>query len=250
MYADDNQQVFPLPGNPANPAWWTTGPFVNRLGQTCGGEWLWSDQKTPNTPAPMIQPYVKNSLVWVCPKRKRGLTATTMSGTLDPSLTGFLSYGFNEISCFGKAVIGANTPGDMTTPTPPFKASQALKPAQLIAIAEVSGSNNPADCDGNGNTPGAPGDAAWLDGWWASNSGPSKPANMQNGRLQTAYARHNKRVNVAYVDGHTVSMLPSRITWGEFWNVYGPSPALPYAPWDGFISQPAYDSVVWSGAPE
>ncbi len=100
MYADDNLQYFPDPGPPSAPVWWSPGPFKNSLGVTCGGEWFASDGKTPNTPAPMIQPYLKNPKTWVCPKRKRGLTYTTGSGSFDPTITGFLSYGFNELGCF------------------------------------------------------------------------------------------------------------------------------------------------------
>jgi len=42
-----------------------------------------------------------NNKVWICPKRKRGATYTTEAGDFDPSITGFLSYGFNEIGVFG-----------------------------------------------------------------------------------------------------------------------------------------------------
>jgi prepilin-type N-terminal cleavage/methylation domain-containing protein len=143
MYADDNQQVFPIPGNPADPRWWSPGPFRNSLGQMCGGEWLLPDQKTPNTPAPMIQAYEKNPLVFVCPKRKRGLTMSTVSGSSDPSLTGFLSYGFNELGCFCICNPAGGGNGGMTVPTPPFKTSKVQQPSQLVCISDVSGSNNP-----------------------------------------------------------------------------------------------------------
>src|SRR5580700_2076736 len=76
MYAEDNNQYFPDPGPPNAPVWWSPGLFKNSFGITCGGEWFASDGKTPNTPAPMIQPYVKNAKIWVCPGRKRGLTYT------------------------------------------------------------------------------------------------------------------------------------------------------------------------------
>ncbi len=257
MYADDNQQVFPIPGPPSFPVWWSPGPFKNRLGQTCGGEWLLPDQTTPNTPAPMLQPYTKNTMVWVCPKRRRGLSLTTVAGISEPSLTGFLSYGFNEVGCFCLANPAGGPSGGMRTPTPPFKYTSALKPSQLLCITEVSGSNNPADCDGNPGTPSAPndpGDAAWLDGFWASVSGPARPVNSDNGRLQTAYGKHNNRVNVLYVDAHSETTLASRLTWGVFWGVYGPPPNYPALPfgesWNGSISTPAYDSQVWSNTPE
>ncbi len=257
MYADDNQQIFPIPG-PANaPVWWSPGPFKNRLGQTCGGEWLLADQKTPNTPAPMLAPYTKNNMLWVCPKRKRGLTFTTASGVFDPSLTGFLSYGFNEIGCFCLANPAGGASGGMRVPTPPFKYTSALRPVDLVSISEVSGSNNPADCDGNPGTPSAPndpGDAAWLDGFWASVSGPNQSATGDNGRLQTAYAKHSNKMNVVYVDGHAAPSLPSRLTWGVFWGVYGPPPNYPTLPfgetWNGYISKAAYDGVSWSSTPE
>ncbi len=251
MYADDNKQFFPDPGPPSNPVWWTGGPFKNRLGQTCGGEWLLSDQKTPNTPAPMVQPYLKNPMIWVCAKRKRGMTFTTAPGSFDPTITGFLSYGFNEIGCFCLA----NPAGGMTAPTPPFKLTLAKRPSQLLCISEISGSNNPLDCDGNGSggatDPQDPfcGDAAWLDDVWGSNSGPLFNPNSPNGRLQTAYAKHNNMLDVIYVDGHSKATLASKLTWGEFWGVYGDAPEWPALPplqtWNSFISKPAYDSQVW-----
>ena len=125
MYADDNNQYFPSPGPPSNPVWWSGGPFKNGFGLTCGGEWLAKDGKTPNTPAPMIAAYLKNPLAWVCPKRRRGLTYTTAPGTFDPSVTGFLWYGFNELGCF---CLADSANGTMQTPTPRFKASSASRP--------------------------------------------------------------------------------------------------------------------------
>ncbi len=255
MYADDNRQYFPDPGPPNDPVWWSDGPFKNSLGFTCGGEWFAKDGKTPNTPAPMVQPYLKNPKGWVCPKRQRGLTYTSALGSFDPTITGFLSYGFNEIGCFCLE----NIDGTMQTPTPPFKATLAKRPSQLLCITEVSGSNNPGDCDGNsgggsGNAWVLCGDAAWLDGVWEASTGPSDAVDSENGRLQTAWAKHNKRVNVLYTDGHSASSLASQLTWGEFWGVYGNAPVWPELPdghmWNGSISKPAYDSQVWSSKQE
>lgn len=253
MYADDNREFFPDPG-PANaPVWWSPGPFKNVHGLPCGGEWFASDGKTPNTPAPMIQPYLKNPLAWVCPKRRRGLTDTRDPGIWDPTITGFLSYGFNEIGCFCLA----NVNGTMQTPTPPFKATLAQQPANLVCITEVSGSNNPGDCNGNSGgatDPSDPycGDAAWLDAVWEGSTGPNQPVNSENGRLQTAWGKHNNRVNVLFVDGHVVRSLASQLTWGQFWGVYGGPPGWPSLPqeWNASISKPAYDSQVWSNLPE
>jgi prepilin-type N-terminal cleavage/methylation domain-containing protein/prepilin-type processing-associated H-X9-DG protein len=256
MYADDNKQVFPDPGPPSKPVWWSPGPYKNRLGQTCGGEWLLTDQVTANTPAPMVEPYLRNPLAWVCPKRRRGLTFTTAPGSFDPSLTGFLSYGFNEIGCFCLANVNG---GGMQTPTPPFKLTLARQPANLLCVSEVSGSNDPHDSYGNGGAATDPSDpycadAAWLDDVWGSSTGPSFAANSENGRLQTAWGKHNNAVNVLWVDGHAQPTLVSKLTWGEFWGVYGSPrvwPALPNGgTWYDSISKPAYDSQVWSNLPE
>jgi prepilin-type N-terminal cleavage/methylation domain-containing protein/prepilin-type processing-associated H-X9-DG protein len=254
MYADDNRQFFPDPGPPSNPVWWSPGPFKNVHGKPCGGEWFASDGKTPNTPAPMIEPYLKNPLGWVCPKRQRGLTDSKDPGIWDPSITGFLSYGFNEIGCF---CLAEPSSGAMLTPTPPFKATLVTQPANLVAVTEVSGSNNPGDCDGNpgpgsGNADGLCGDAAWLDGVWEASTGPNQPVDSENGRLQTAWGKHNNRVNVLFVDGHAVISLASKLTWGQFWGVYGPPGAWPNLPvaWNASISKAAYDSQVWSNLPE
>ena len=255
MYADDNKQFFPAPQ-----VWWQAGPFHNRLGQLCGGEWYVGDAQTaaspaPNTPAPMVQPYLKNPHAWICPKRQRGLTFTTAPGIFDPSLTGFLSYGFNEIGCFCLA----NPEGGMQTPTPPFKVTLVRQPSQLLAVSEVSGSDNPGDCDGNpgpgsGNANTVCGDAAWLDDEWGANSGEGFPVDGFNGRLQTAYAKHNNMVNILYADGHSQATLASRLTWGNFWGVFGNPPVWPSLPagvlWNVSISRTSYDTQVWSNMPE
>ena len=163
MYTGDNGDYFPSP-----PFWWTGGPYKNAAGLVCGGEWLLKDHITPNTPAPMIAPYVPNNKVWVCPKRKRGLTYTTASGDWDPSVTGFLSYGFN---CCG--VFGAVDPNDGNMVNAKrFKGTSVSRPSEMVAVTDTSGSNDP------NNTPAA----AWLDSWWAGSSGPTQSASG-NGEL-------------------------------------------------------------------
>ena len=89
MYADDSKGVFPN-------QWWVRGPYRNARGLACGGEW----QKTP---AIMLAAYTQNPKVWVCPKKRRGLTYKTEPGEFDPSITGFLSYGFNYMGVFGSS---------------------------------------------------------------------------------------------------------------------------------------------------
>ena len=182
MYTAENQDYFPQ----VTP-WWTAGPYQNSLGIPCGGEWFRSDRVTPNTIAPLLAKYVANNLVWVCPKRKRGLDYVTPGGVrnADPSITGFLSYGFNEIGVFGGPdPVTGNMGGNIQK----FKASNTQNPAELVALCDCSGSNDPAQINGDA-------DAAWLDTEWAGWSGPNSPVVGFNGRVQTAYAKHNNRIN-------------------------------------------------------
>ncbi len=241
MYASDSQDYFPQ----VTP-WWTPGPYKNSLGLACGGEWFRADGITPNTIAPMLASYVPNSRVWVCPKRKRGLAYVSSSGLQsgEPSITGFLSYGFNEIGVFGGPDL--NT-GLMSGNIQRFKSVSVQKPADMVAICDVSGSNDPSHINGDA-------DAAWLDAVWAGFSGPSYPVTGFNGRVQTAYAKHNKRINVVYVDGHAAPTLPSRLTWGQFWGVFTPFVQLrtqgSTQRSDASISKPQFDPLEWSSAPE
>jgi prepilin-type processing-associated H-X9-DG protein len=141
----------------------------------------------------------------------------------------------------------------MQVPTPQFKYTRAPRPAQLVCVSEISGSNDPLNCDGNGGSL-VTADAAWLDGVWAALSGPGNGVESDNGRLQTAWAKHDNRVNVLYVDGHAGASLASQLTWGLFWGVYGDPPTWPGLPppqhWNSSISTPSYDSQVWSNLPE
>jgi len=239
MYSGDNNDYFPSP-----PYWWTPGPYKNAANLLCGGEWLLRDKVTPNTPAPMLASYVPNNRVWVCPKRKRGLTYTTVAGEWDPSVTGFLSYGFNCIGVFG-AVNPAD--GNMIN-AKPFKSAACSRPSDMVTLTDTSGSNDP------NNTPAS----AWLDSFWAGSSGPTQPVTSENARLQTAYAKHNNRVNVVYVDGHAAPAAPSSLTWGQFYGVFTPGVALKTSPStpvgsvqsDAAISSKTYDSLQWSNNPE
>ena len=253
MYADDNKQIFPMPGPPSNPVWWTGGPYHNRLGLLCGGEWMAGPigGLFPNTPAPMVLNYIKNPNIFVCPKRKRGFTYKTASGQWDPSITGFLSYGFNDLGCFDKCATTGGTDQGMI-PTIPFKASYAKRPAQLICATDTSGSNDPANSD-NGLYSA---DAAWLDGEWESLSGPSSnpnppPPGSFNCRLQTAWGKHDNMVNVIYVDGHVEISLASKLTYGLFWGAYSLSDPIrsPYIYYNS-ISQASYDTTVWDNTAE
>src|SRR6266404_33369 len=118
VYAGDNTDYFPVtPG-----VSWQVGPYSNSRGKACGGEWFRSDKITPNTPASMLVSQLPNNKSWVCPKRRRGLTYKSETGQFDPSITGFLSYGFNQVGIFEVPV----SPNSYVQQ--PFKASRAPRP--------------------------------------------------------------------------------------------------------------------------
>jgi prepilin-type N-terminal cleavage/methylation domain-containing protein/prepilin-type processing-associated H-X9-DG protein len=239
MYAGDNGELFPSPPN-----WYVQGAlYKNAHGKQGGTEWNYgtsSSSWVPNSPAPMLANYIPNNLVWVCQKRQRGLTYPSEPGNWDPSITGYLSYGFNDLGVFG----AVDATGQMQN-AKPFKATSVTRPSDLVAVTDTSGSIAPL---------GAATAAAWLDSVWSGNSGPSDPiSNGYNERIQTAYARHANRVNITYVDGHSAPSLPSQLTWGQFYGVFTPGISCPCSGQgassvisDAFISSPAYDSVQWS----
>ena len=230
MYAGDNNDQFPMtPG-----VSWEVGPYSNSRGQPCGGEWFRNDKKTPNTPAPLLVTYLPNNRTWVCAKRRRGLTYTSESGEFDPSITGFLSYGFNQVGIFGVPV----SPGAYENK--PFKAASSPRPSEMVMSTDVSGSNDPANCSAGDLT----GDAAWLDIVWALNATGEK-----GHRLVTEFAKHNKRANVIYVDGHAAPSRPSQLTWGQFYGKFSGSMD------NGFLAgaplcPSSMDSQEWSNAQE
>ena len=230
LYAGDYQDVFPMtPG-----VSWEAGPYQNSKGFACGGEWFRTDQKTPNTPAPLIATYLKNNLTFVCPKRQRGLTYTSESGNFDPSITGFLSYNFNEIGIFGVPI----SPGSYQNK--PFKIATATRPTDIVMTTDSSGSNDPANCSAGTLM----GDAAWLDIVWAQD-----PVIAKGARLVTAYAKHSNRVNIIYADGHSAPSLPSALTWGQFYGIFSGTMDNGYAA-NVAISTPAFDSKQWSSQSE
>jgi prepilin-type N-terminal cleavage/methylation domain-containing protein/prepilin-type processing-associated H-X9-DG protein len=249
-YCDENNQFFPQ----VNPNWWNPGPYVNQYGIDDGGEWNLTGGQQPNTIAPMLSSFVKNNMVWVCPKRKRGISyvqgTRTLSG-FDPSVTGFISYGFNDIGVFDSPNLST---GDMNPSPVPFKAPNCLHPADMVSICDCSGSINPADCGYAGAGSGIA-DACWLDTVWASESGPLDPNGLFNARVQTANAKHDNRLSFLYVDGHAARSYASKITWGQFWGIFdgttllktenGPS----YRPFQT-ISTAALDPVQWSAQQE
>jgi prepilin-type N-terminal cleavage/methylation domain-containing protein/prepilin-type processing-associated H-X9-DG protein len=239
LYAGDENDNFPV-----TETRWVAGPYRNSRGKACGGEWWYQSQgqNKPNTIAPLLMRQLPGNKVWVCPKRKRGLTYKSESGQFDPEITGFISYGFNELGVFGLAD-PANTDRNRN-----FKTSNALRPVEMVVSTDTSGSNNPAEC----STGTLKGDAAWLDFVWAIESGPGvRIADGKNHRLQTVYAKHNKRVNVIYVDGHSGPALPSSLSWGQFTGFFDNNLfALTGKRNNEFLCKPAYDDKEWSKQPE
>jgi prepilin-type N-terminal cleavage/methylation domain-containing protein/prepilin-type processing-associated H-X9-DG protein len=248
MYAGDNGDYYPSPR-----LWWCGSGYVNSLGQRSGPEWLAVDPlqpgHVPNDPAPMMVSYMPNTLVWVCPTRKRGLTCLNgdvAPGTWDPSITGFLSYGFNDCNVFGK--VNPND-GSMQSSVK-FKSSFVTRPSEVPAICDTSGSNDLNDgTHYNG--------AAWLDTVWAGSSGSGYGTGLSGGnnwRLQCAYDKHDNRVNIIYVDGHSAPSLPSALTWGQFYGVLDGHVSLKTSyntVWsDASISSPALDLQQWSPTSE
>lgn len=233
MYAGDNSDNFPMPPQVS----WVAGPYKNAKGLPCGGEWLRPDGQA-NTPAPLLVPYLPNNRTWVCAKRKRGLTYKSESGEFDPGITGFLSYGFNLVGIFGVPV----SPGSYQNK--PFKTSSSSRPSEMVMSTDASGSNDPANCSAGDLT----GDAAWLDIVWAGNA-TGAPPDGKGHRLVTAYAKHNKRVNVIYVDGHAAPSLPSGLTWGQFYGKFTGVMDNGYLA-TAAICPPLFDGQEWSIQPE
>jgi prepilin-type N-terminal cleavage/methylation domain-containing protein len=241
-YAGDNEDIFPAPT-----PWWKGGTCKNQYGLVCGGEWFWGanpSQWSPNTPAPMLVSYLANNKVWVCPKRRRGLTYPSAPGEWDPRTTGYLSYAFNDCGVFGS--VGPT--GDMNADdNKKFKATSVLRPCDMVAITDSSGATTPINSG-----------SAWLDTVWSGNAGPNDPlgpSDYYNGRLQTVYASHFKRVAVLYVDCHAASSLPSALTWGQFYNMNGMCLTSPGQPTSAVkstdpISKPDWDGVQWNSSPE
>jgi prepilin-type processing-associated H-X9-DG protein len=135
----------------------------------------------------------------------------------------------------------------MTGNTQKFKAANTLQPSATVAICDVSGSDDPSQINGVA-------DAAWLDTEWAGYSGPNEPVVQFNQRVQTAYAKHDNRLNFIYCDGHAGASYPSQIIWGQFWGIFTPgiffSTEGARQRSDASISKSAFDSTQWSLTPE
>jgi len=208
---------------------WQVGPYKNSNKLNCGGEWQ-------RTPAIQLDKYINAPLVWVCPTKRRGLTYTTEPGTFDPSYTGFLSYGFNYLGVFGL---------DESKAVPTYRKHTGIqKPTETVAMTEIGGSSNPKEIGGGIGNEKA--DAAWLDEYWSGRSYPTNKSpkggnGMTNPRFQSQQGKHIQKVNVVYLDGHSIIIRPSRLLWGQFYATYDKKLALGFA-WDTPVSSPALDA--------
>ena len=217
MYADDFRDTYPN-------QWWAVGPYQNSRGKSCGGEWQ-------RTPASSLSNYVSAPLLWVCPKKKRGLTYKTEPGTFDPAITGFLSYGFNYLGVFG----GDSLQG--------VRAASLQRPTEMVAVTEVNGTDDPREIGGGLGNEKA--DAAWLDRYWAGGCFPDQvtPKGNQNFRFQSQMKKHNRRVSIVYCDGHSGGTKPSRLIWGQFYGVFSGGIPNSSKKWDGKVSNDALDAA-------
>lgn len=226
MYSSDNKDIYPN-------EWWVNGPYKNALGLACGGEWQ-------TTPAHVLVPYLVNAKIWVCPKKLRGLTYTTTPGVFDPSITGFISFGFNYLGLFG---------GSADEPLM-FKVNDVYRPSQVVAIDECNGSVNPQEIGGSIGDGNA--DAAWHDDFWSENSYPNTSViGIANCRMQIQFGKHNKRVNIIYADGHTSPSKPSQLFWGQYYDMFvdnSKGSALTpdgFKNWNGAVSDAALDAIEY-----
>ena len=200
---------------------WTNAPYANTHGLRCGGEWK-------NTPATLLQQYLGEARIWVCPKKRRGLTYLSEPGTFDPSITGFLSYGFNYLGVFGG----------------PYNLSRAVNssdlkdPSRTVLIGEIFGSNDPQKTGGN-----RAGDAAWLNSNWALGSYPGSRISTtdQNFKFQSQMHKHNHRVNVVWLDGHCEPTKPSQLRWLQFYGGASSAVSTLYAAPDKPVSDDILD---------
>lgn len=251
MYASDHGDYFPTCNE-----WYVSGgscPNVNGYAPV-GSDWLGpapTQNSNANTPAPLMAAYIQNSMTWVCPKRQLGMTlviSATSNLIGNPTITGLISYGFNDCGVFAGHTSAGNMVGGGR-----FKASYILDTVDTVCTIDSSGSDSV--------NPGSYGANATLDTVWAELSGAAYPATSTgssfNYRVQTAGLKHNMRSNVLYVDGHSAASKCSQLTFGQFYaNETTPTAVCPsassgppiYA--NTPISSPALDAQSWSSAPE
>jgi prepilin-type processing-associated H-X9-DG protein len=133
----------------------------------------------------LIQPYVKNWNLMICPDRS--LTVTDPSALTDtvkypPETNGrLLGYGYNDgwvsDSCYG-----------LTCQVPdPVVPGKTIRPGRSIAAIQT-----PADCVAFGDTYDTPGYSIAMDNIFSGDDGPQASRQI----------RHMQALNYVFVDGH------------------------------------------------
>ena len=180
-------------------------------GKAVGNEW-------GGTPAWQLDPYIKNTQVWVCPSKGRGAP--------DSSLTGFLSYAFNYLGVLRtENYDGASTP--------------------LAAINRVSETIFVAEANGNTVSGSSAFDSAWFDAYANSMSYPKMQGKDDgtNPRFVTQKGKHSGMVNVLYCDSHVKSARPSSLKWGAIYGVFQKGEA----PYSGSVNGDySLNSIYWN----
>jgi prepilin-type N-terminal cleavage/methylation domain-containing protein/prepilin-type processing-associated H-X9-DG protein len=128
----------------------------------------------------LIQPYVKNWQLFLCPDR--AITTTSTGINFPAALGGRLQgYGYNDgwvsDSCYGLTCQVAD----------PNKPGKTIRPGRSIASIVT-----PADCVAFGDTYDTPGYSVGMDNIFSGSDGPSS----------TRQIRHLANLNYAFVDGH------------------------------------------------
>src|SRR3974377_916185 len=70
----------------------------------------------------------------------------------------------------------------------------------------------------------------------------TSPSTTRNSRWQSQMKKHNLRVNIVYVDGHSALQRPSRICWGQFYAKYDGN-VRNNVPWSSPASNAALDAA-------
>jgi len=188
MYTQDYDETTPLQKSNATAA-------------NGGGYWFW-----------LLQPYVKNWNLLVCPDRS---TTTTGTGDKFPAALGgrLIGYGYNDgfvsDTCLGLTC-------QVHDPAFPGNPSKTIRPGQPIAQIDST-----ANCVAFGDTYDGPGYSVAMDNMLGFSDAPNA----------THKIRHAGFLNYAFVDGHaktikmqvglygggTLTMRPAKESDGQMW---------------------------------
>ena len=147
----------------------------------------------------LIQPYIKNWNVMLCPDRSLTLVKAKQLARNPSTLNGLaLGYGYNDgwvsDSCYGLTC-------QVQDPAPTAAPGDTIRPGR--AIAEIT---NPADCVAFGDTYDTPGYSVAMDNIFSASDAPQR----------TSSIRHQGRLNFAFVDGHAKNIKMQAGHYGGF----------------------------------